>query len=86
MTKEAYAAALPHSLQFFIVSAPGSGSDASSIIDFICLHRGQPATSLGGVESLIEQRVHSDPGADPRLIRISVGVEDLEVSRPLYRV
>ncbi|KAH9943348.1 cystathionine gamma-synthase [Epithele typhae] len=37
-----------------------------------------PATSLGGVESLIEQRVHSDPGADPRLIRISVGAEDLE--------
>ena len=31
------------------------------------------------MESLIEQRVHSDPGADPRLIRISVGVEDLEV-------
>lgn len=27
----------------------------------------------------MEQRVHSDPGADPRLIRISVGVEDLEV-------
>lgn len=44
---------------------------------------GQPATSLGGVESLIEQRVHSDPGADPRLIRISVGAEDLEV-RALY--
>ncbi|KAF4602184.1 hypothetical protein EYR40_005388 [Pleurotus pulmonarius] len=37
-----------------------------------------PATSLGGVESLIEHRIHSDPGADPRLIRISVGVEDLE--------
>ncbi|GBE79576.1 Uncharacterized trans-sulfuration enzyme [Sparassis crispa] len=37
-----------------------------------------PATSLGGVESLIEQRIQSDPGADPRLIRISVGVEDLE--------
>ncbi|KAI0832521.1 cystathionine gamma-synthase [Trametes gibbosa] len=37
-----------------------------------------PATSLGGVESLIEQRIHSDPGADPRLIRISVGVEDVE--------
>ncbi|KAI0375737.1 cystathionine gamma-synthase [Pilatotrama ljubarskyi] len=55
MTKEQYAAQLPHSLKFFI-----------------------PATSLGGVESLIEQRVHSDPGADPRLIRISVGVEDLE--------
>lgn len=39
----------------------------------------QPATSLGGVESLIEQRIHSDPGADPRLIRISVGIEDVEV-------
>ncbi|OBZ76823.1 hypothetical protein A0H81_04003 [Grifola frondosa] len=37
-----------------------------------------PATSLGGVESLIEQRIQSDPGADPRLIRISVGVEELE--------
>ncbi|KZT24433.1 cystathionine gamma-synthase [Neolentinus lepideus HHB14362 ss-1] len=37
-----------------------------------------PATSLGGVDSLMEQRVQSDPGADPRLIRISVGVEELE--------
>ncbi|RDX43374.1 cystathionine gamma-synthase [Lentinus brumalis] len=37
-----------------------------------------PATSLGGVESLIEQRVLLEPGADPRLVRISVGVEDLE--------
>lgn len=36
-----------------------------------------PATSLGGVESLVEQRIRSDPGADPRLIRISVGVEGL---------
>jgi len=35
------------------------------------------ATSLGGVESLIEQRLQSDAGADPRLIRISVGVEEL---------
>ena len=40
----------------------------------------QPATSLGGVESLIEQRANLDVNADPRLIRISVGVEDLEVS------
>lgn len=38
----------------------------------------QPATSLGGVESLIEQRVASDSGADPRLIRLSIGVEDVE--------
>ncbi|KAI0692250.1 cystathionine gamma-synthase [Cerioporus squamosus] len=37
-----------------------------------------PATSLGGVESLIEQRVLLEPGADPRLVRISVGVEDLK--------
>ncbi|GAA5902205.1 hypothetical protein JCM6882_006728 [Rhodosporidiobolus microsporus] len=37
-----------------------------------------PATSLGGVESLIEQRVISDSGADPRLIRLSIGLEDLE--------
>ncbi|GAA5983266.1 hypothetical protein JCM11641_002242 [Rhodosporidiobolus odoratus] len=37
-----------------------------------------PATSLGGVESLIEQRRVSDPGADPRLIRLSIGLEDLQ--------
>jgi cystathionine gamma-synthase len=33
---------------------------------------------LGGVESLIEYRLQSDPKADPRLIRLSVGVEELE--------
>ncbi|TFK76006.1 cystathionine gamma-synthase [Pluteus cervinus] len=37
-----------------------------------------PATSLGGVESLVEQRLQSDPGADPRLIRLSIGVEEFE--------
>ncbi|KAF8812346.1 cystathionine gamma-synthase [Phlegmacium glaucopus] len=37
-----------------------------------------PATSLGGVESLVEQRLQSDPSADPRLIRLSIGVEDVE--------
>ncbi|TFK55782.1 cystathionine gamma-synthase [Heliocybe sulcata] len=37
-----------------------------------------PATSLGGVESLMDHRITADPGADPRLIRISVGVEELE--------
>ncbi|QRW16400.1 Cys/Met metabolism PLP-dependent enzyme [Rhizoctonia solani] len=37
-----------------------------------------PATSLGGVESLIEQRYLSDAGADKRLIRLSVGLENLE--------
>lgn len=42
------------------------------------LHYFVPATSLGGVESLIERRLHSDPGADPKLIRVSIGVEELE--------
>ncbi|CAE6412018.1 unnamed protein product [Rhizoctonia solani] len=37
-----------------------------------------PATSLGGVESLVEQRHLSDPGADKRLIRLSIGLENLE--------
>ncbi|QRV93284.1 Cys/Met metabolism PLP-dependent enzyme [Ceratobasidium sp. AG-Ba] len=37
-----------------------------------------PATSLGGVESLMEQRFLSDPSSDKRLLRISVGLEDLE--------
>ena len=40
----------------------------------------QPATSLGGVESLVEHRIQSDAGADPRLVRLSVGVEDVEVT------
>jgi hypothetical protein len=30
------------------------------------------------VETLIEQRVVSSPGEDPRLVRISVGLEELE--------
>ncbi|KAJ7228761.1 Cys/Met metabolism PLP-dependent enzyme-domain-containing protein [Mycena pura] len=37
-----------------------------------------PATSLGGVESLVEYRYSWDPASDPRAVRISVGVEDLE--------
>jgi cystathionine gamma-synthase len=36
------------------------------------------ATSLGAVESLIEQRARSSPGEDPRIVRISVGIEELE--------
>ena len=39
----------------------------------------QPATSLGGVESLIEYRSGTDPDTDPHLVRLSVGVEELEV-------
>ncbi|OCL08515.1 PLP-dependent transferase [Glonium stellatum] len=36
----------------------------------------QHATSLGGVESLIEWRRMSDFDVDERLLRISVGIED----------
>ncbi|RCI15068.1 hypothetical protein L249_6801 [Ophiocordyceps polyrhachis-furcata BCC 54312] len=36
------------------------------------------ATSLGGVESLIEWRAMSDPTVDRRLLRLSIGVEALE--------
>lgn len=36
------------------------------------------ATSLGGVESLIEWRRMTDPVVDPRLLRVSIGVEGLE--------
>jgi cystathionine beta-lyase/cystathionine gamma-synthase len=38
----------------------------------------QHATSLGGVESLIEWRRMSDPTVDTKLVRVSIGVENLE--------
>ena len=34
------------------------------------------ATSLGGVESLAEHRLRSDPTAPPGLIRLSIGLEN----------
>ncbi|KAJ7068173.1 Cys/Met metabolism PLP-dependent enzyme-domain-containing protein [Mycena amicta] len=37
-----------------------------------------PATSLGGVESLAEYRFSWDPTSDPRAVRLSIGVEDLD--------
>ncbi|KAH8434641.1 cystathionine beta-lyase [Aspergillus melleus] len=37
----------------------------------------QHATSLGGVESLMEWRAMSDEGRDPRVLRVSCGVEDV---------
>jgi cystathionine gamma-synthase len=36
------------------------------------------ATSLGGVESLVEWRRRQDPEAAPTLLRVSVGLEDAE--------
>ncbi|CCE61680.1 hypothetical protein TPHA_0A06070 [Tetrapisispora phaffii CBS 4417] len=38
----------------------------------------QHATSLGGVESLVEWRAMSDPDIDPCLIRFSIGCENAE--------
>jgi cystathionine gamma-synthase len=38
----------------------------------------QHATSLGGVESLMEWRAMSDEGHDPRLMRVSCGIESAE--------
>lgn len=44
------------------------------------------ATSLGGVESLIEWRRMSDKTVDERLLRVSVGVEDAgDLKRDLFR-
>lgn len=42
------------------------------------LHLFDHATSLGGVESLIEWRAMTDPNVDRRLLRVSIGVEGLE--------
>ena len=42
------------------------------------LHLFHHATSLGGVESLIEWRAMSDKDVDPRLMRLSIGVENVE--------
>ena len=42
------------------------------------LHLFQHATSLGGVESLIEWRAMTDPKVDERLLRVSIGLEGLE--------
>lgn len=37
-----------------------------------------PATSLGGVESLLEQRITTNPHEDPGLIRVSTGLENID--------
>jgi cystathionine gamma-synthase len=49
---------------------------ARALPDFLRVF--QNATSLGGVESLIEWRRRFDPHAPPTLLRISVGLEDAE--------
>ena len=52
----------------------GSAAEASRVVRAVRLFTN--ATSLGGVESLIEHRILSDPAMDPGLIRISIGLED----------
>lgn len=49
---------------------------ADRFIDALALFT--DATSLGGVESLVERRALSDPTIEPGLIRMSVGIEDAE--------
>lgn len=43
------------------------------------------ATSLGGVESLIEWRAMTDKGVDKRLLRVSIGVENWEDLREDFK-
>ncbi len=52
----------------------GSAAEASRVVKAV--HLFTNATSLGGVESLVEHRIVSDATTDPGLIRISVGLED----------
>lgn len=58
----------------------GDGDDAEKVCDNVTLIT--HATSLGGVESLIERRaryqVDADNGTPPNLIRLSVGIENVE--------
>lgn len=53
-------------------------SPHSHLVSLFNLQRSQPATSLGGVESLLEWRVSAEPTEDPALLRLSVGLEDIE--------
>jgi len=53
----------------------GSESSAAAFVD--ALEVFTSATSLGGVESLAEHRIRSDPATDPGLVRLSIGIEDV---------
>jgi len=52
----------------------GSAAEAERIVESVNLFTS--ATSLGGVESLIEHRLKSDPTMDPGIVRLSIGLED----------
>ncbi len=53
-----------------------SATTAAAAVERLELFRN--ATSLGGVESLAEHRLRSDPTAPPALIRLSIGLESSE--------
>ncbi len=63
--------ALPGGMLSFELS---SADEALEVAAGLSLFR--RATSLGGVESLIEHRLRSDPNAASGLLRVSVGLED----------
>ena len=54
----------------------GTAPEAEAFIDSLALFTS--ATSLGGVESLAEHRLKSDPSIDPGLVRLSIGIEDVD--------
>ncbi|WP_432496483.1 trans-sulfuration enzyme family protein [Kineococcus gypseus] len=61
------------------VEVAGGATAADAVVGAVCLW--VPATSLGGVESLVERRRRhaGEPDVVPQqLLRLSVGVEDLE--------
>ncbi len=53
-----------------------TADEAREAVDRLRIFRN--ATSLGGVESLAEHRVRSDPAAPPGLVRLSIGLESPE--------
>lgn len=55
----------------------GSEESARVVVRSFAVFR--RATSLGGVESLAEHRLDSDPHAGPGIIRLSIGLEEPEV-------
>ncbi|MGI9529318.1 MAG: trans-sulfuration enzyme family protein, partial [Acidimicrobiia bacterium] len=54
----------------------GSEHRAAAFVDAVEVFTS--ATSLGGVESLAEHRIRSDPSMDPGLVRLSIGIEDAD--------
>ena len=57
----------------------GTAEDAQAVCEAVRLMT--HATSLGGVESLIERRrrwAHENTGVPENLIRLSVGIEDVD--------